>query len=487
MRTCLKKIGILAAAILLAALCTIGCKTEVSDETFTVEVTAGEHGTVNANPASGKVEKGTVITFTALPETDYKVDTWTITGGTFEDGGTAGSPTADVTISADTKVNVSFTPATYAEVPFGANGANLDNHLKTAAPDINGIYYIKVTGLTAADLKGDSTYPCKPSPLGKILNNNPTKKVVLKFAEISGLTDMSWCFYGCGNLTQAPVIPAGVTNMYSCFYGCTSLTQSPVIPSSVTDMRECFYGCTSLTQAPVIPSSVTDMRSCFSNCISLTQAPVIPAGVTDMRSCFSGCTSLTQAPVIPAGVTDMRYCFSGCESLTQAPVILSSVTDMRECFSNCISLTQAPVIPSSVTDMRACFWDCESLTQAPVIPSSVTDMRECFWDCESLTQAPVIPAGVTDMSECFSNCTSLTQAPVIPSSVTDMSECFSNCKKITAVTLKCNYNAGKFDKAFSGCKKLTARSIKVPSSELERYKRNALIMRTQKGWFVGDE
>jgi len=76
---------------------------------------------------------------------------------------------------------------------------------------------------------------------------------------------------------------------------------------------------------------------------------------------------------------------------------------------------------------------------------------------------------------------------VIPSSVTDMRECFSSCKKITAVTLKCNYNAGKFDKAFSGCKKLTARSIKVPSSELERYKRNALIMRAQKGWFVADE
>ncbi|MGI5096364.1 hypothetical protein IZU27_05910 [Treponema socranskii] len=171
MRTCLRKIGILAAAILLAALCTIGCKTEVSDETFTVEVTAGEHGTVSAMPAipaSGKVTQGTVITFTALPETDYKVDTWTITGGSFEEGGTAGSPTADVTISADTKVNVSFTPATYAEVPFGANGANLNSHLKNAAPDINGIYYIKVTGLTAAALKGDgTTYPFKPSALGK--------------------------------------------------------------------------------------------------------------------------------------------------------------------------------------------------------------------------------------------------------------------------------------------------------------------------------
>ena len=440
MRTCLKKIGILAAAILLAALCTIGCKTEVSDETFTVEVTAGEHGTVNANPASGKVTQGTVITFTALPETDYKVDTWTITGGSFEEGGTAGSPTADVTISADTKVNVSFTPATYAQVPFGANGANLDNHLKTAAPDINGIYYIKVSGLTAADLKGDP-YLDKPSALGKILNDNPTKKVVLKFEEIPGLTDMTCCFYGCESLTQAPVIPAGVTDMNSCFYSCGSLTQAPVIPAGVTDMSRCFHGCTSLTQAPVIPAGVTDMSSCFSDCVSLTQAPVIPAGVTNMYSCFWGCTSLTQAPVIPAGVTNMPYCFLGCESLTQAPVISAGVTDMHGCFSRCTSLTQAPVIPAGVTDMSRCFYDCERLTQAPVIPAGVTDMSSCFYDC----------------------------------------------KNITAVTLKCNYNAGRFNQAFSGCKKLTARSIKVPPSELERYKWTASIMGTQRNRFVADE
>ena len=54
MRTCLKKIGILAVAILLAAVFTTGCKTEVSDETFTVEMKAGKHKTVSANPASSK-------------------------------------------------------------------------------------------------------------------------------------------------------------------------------------------------------------------------------------------------------------------------------------------------------------------------------------------------------------------------------------------------------------------------------------------------
>ena len=110
-----------AAAILLAAVFTIGCKTDTGSgdpapETFTVEMKAGEHGTLSANPvipASGKVAKDTVITFTAAPASGYKVDKWTITGGTFESGtGTEGSLTAKVTITADTKVNVSFKTAT---------------------------------------------------------------------------------------------------------------------------------------------------------------------------------------------------------------------------------------------------------------------------------------------------------------------------------------------------------------------------------------
>ena len=360
-----------AAVLLFAAVFTIGCKTEISSdtapETFTVEMKAGEHGTLTANPvipASGKVAKDAVITFTAVPATGYKVDKWTITGGAFETGtGTEGSTTAKVKISAETKVNVSFKTAMYTEVPFGANGADLDNYLKTAVPDTNGICYIKVTGLTAADLKGDySTFPYNPSRLGKILNDNPTKKVALKLDEVSGLTDMSYCFYYCKSLTQAPVIPSSVTNMNNCFYDCTSLTQAPEIPSNVTDMRGCFYDCTSLTQAPEIPSSVTNMRGCFYNCTSLTQAPVIPSSVTDMSACFSGCTSLTQAPVIPSSVTNMESCFSGCTSLTQAPVIPSNVTDMRGCFYNCKKITAVTLKCNYVHgNFNSAFSHCSSL------------------------------------------------------------------------------------------------------------------------------
>ena len=327
--------------------------TPPSPTEFTVEMTHGEHGTVTANPvipASGKVAKDTEITFTAAPASGYKVEKWTITGGAFESGtGTEGSTTAKVKITADTKVNVSFISSMYAIVPFGANGAGLDNHLKNTAPHTDGIYYIKVTGLTAADLKGDIGSG-KPSALGKILNDNPTKKVALKLSEVSGLTDISACFFNCKSLTQAPVIPSSVTNINACFYGCKSLTQAPVIPSSVTNMQGCFIECTSLTQAPVIPSGVTNMNGCFSGCEKLTQAPVIPSTVTDMSYCFSNCESLTQAPVIPRGVTNMQYCFLGCKEITAVTL---------KCDYNSEQIYSSPAFKDA-------FKDCEKLSAGSI-------------------------------------------------------------------------------------------------------------------------
>ena len=408
------------------------------------------------------VDIGKTVTFTASPAAEYKVAWWQHNGGTFEEGGTPGSLTAKVKITANTKVLVHFTPL-YDSVSFGTNGAALDNFLKTkATPHADGICYINL----AYDINSSDLYSYdsdKPSVLGKVLKNNPTKKVALKI----------------------PVQFA--TNMRTCFLGCTSLIQVSKIPSSITDMESCFKGCTSLTQVSEIPSSVTDMCYCFEGCTSLTQAPVIPSSVTYMTGCFEGCTSLTQAPVISSMIRDMVSCFKGCTSLTQAPVIPSKVYLMNSCFEGCTSLTQAPVIPADVTDMRSCFKGCTSLTHAPVIPSKVYLMNSCFEGCTSLTQAPVIPSEVDDMNSCFKGCTSLTQAPVIPSKVYDMTACFYDCKNITAVTLKCKYVKDKFDRAFLGCEKLTTGSIKVPEGQLQTYRNNAYKMKANPDWFIADE
>ncbi|MGP1457829.1 MAG: leucine-rich repeat protein [Treponema sp.] len=313
-----------AAAVLLAAAVTAGCSnsagssggnnesgtggTGSQSKTFAVTFAVdGTNGTLKAEVGGGEitsgksVEQGKTVIFTAKPADGYGVDKWTITGSAFEAGtGTGGKLTAKVKITANTKVNVSFKTDIYKTVPF----ADLNTYLQTTASS-TGINYIKVTGLTAANLQGTTDYSPEPSALGKILNDNPTKKVALKLEEIPELTDMSYCFRGCTSLAQAPDIQSSVTNMNGCFRGCTSLTQAPEIPSSVNSMNSCFSGCKSLTQAPEIPSRVTDMQSCFSGCTSLTSA-VLKCNYNEFadkfKDVFAGCEKLMAGSIkVPAG------------------------------------------------------------------------------------------------------------------------------------------------------------------------------------------
>ena len=392
---------------------------------YTVTLNQTTHGKVTASPeipADGKVGENTVITFTAEPDNEYKVDKWTITGGAFEAGtGTDGSLTAKVKVNANITVTVSF-KSLYVQVAYDKLAEYLQN--TASATDVN---YIEVTGLKPEHLIGDdSGHTPKPSPLGAILQAHQTKKVALKLGgSISALMDMPFCFYDC-----------------------TSLVGVAAIPKGVKDMTSCFDSCKSLTQAPVLPEGVMKMSGCFLDCTVLTKAPAIPKGVEDMKSCFASCTNLTQAPAIPEGVKDMGYCFRKCTSLTKAPAS----------------------IPESVTNMSQCFERCTSLTEAPAsISASVKDMSQCFEKCTSLTQVPAISEGVENMKGCFRDCTSLKEVPAIPASVTEMSGCFFNCKALTSVTLKCNYGAGKFGIAFKDCKALREKSIKVPQAYYDAY------------------
>ena len=367
--------ALIIAAIIATALLFTGCPNAAkASESLTSKPTVtfsvdGSGGTLKAKVEGGseinsgdKVAHGTTITFTAtVASNDYVVEKWTIAGGVLQSGGTDGSPTATVQITSETAVKVNF--SCYKSVAFGTNGADLADYLNTGSAAADGIYYIKITGLTAADLKGDSNAPAKPSLLGKILQDNPSKKFALKFGELPAVTDINSCFKDCENLIKPPVLPATVTNMENCFYNCKRLTQAPLIPASVTNMKKCFAYCENLTHVPALPAGVTNMSGCFTYCENLTQAPALPTGVKDMTSCFEDCKNLIQAPELPAGVKDMTSCFKGCEKLTQAPsAIPQDVTNLDSCFNGCEKLTQAPVIPASVTNMRYCFQHCRSLT-----------------------------------------------------------------------------------------------------------------------------
>ena len=356
--------------------------------------------------------------------------------------------------------------------------ATLDTHLTHNLTV--GVNCIEITGtIPLGDLTGTSS---DASPLGQKLKDKSPKQFVLKLpASIAGLTDMSYCFYGCNNVVSLAAIPESVTDMTGCFSGCSVLQTAPVIPASVTEMEDCFNGCTVLTGAALKCNyNAGHFTNAFSGCNGLTadSIRVKPPQLTDYQT--NAATMGTQHNrfvgdndllfnTVPydklddyltntASATDINYIeLTGtippadlkgepvqrsklCAALNKhenkkvalkLPESIAGLTDMSYCFDSCQNLVSLKAIPQGVTNMRDCFITCKNLTAAPVIPQGVTNMQDCFAVCKNLTAAPVIPQGVTNMESCFTFCEKLTAAPVIPEGVTNMLQCFYNCTNLT--------------------------------------------------------
>ena len=75
---------------------------------------------------------------------------------------------------------------------------------------------------------------------------------VPEWADFSNITDMSYMFHDCSNLTSIPLIDtSNVTNMYYIFRGCFKLTSIPQLDTSnVNSVNRMFYGCSNLTSVP---------------------------------------------------------------------------------------------------------------------------------------------------------------------------------------------------------------------------------------------
>ena len=138
--------------------------------------------------------------------------------------------------------------------------------------------------------------------------------------DTSNVTNMSYMFNGCTNLTTIPQLDtSNVTNMSYMFNGCTNLTTIPQLDtSSVTNMSNMFSNCTNLTTIPQLDtSSVTNMNSMFSNCVRLATIPQLDtSSVTNMAYMFSDCARLATIPQLDGGkLTSVAYTFNNCKSL----------------------------------------------------------------------------------------------------------------------------------------------------------------------------
>ena len=158
-----------------------------------------------------------------------------------------------------------------------------------------------------------------------------TSKVVFKDFDTSAVTNMSYMFDNCSNLT--------------------TLDLSNFNTSSVTDMGGMFKNCSGLTSLDLSnfnTSSVTDMGGMFNNC--------------------SGLKSLDLSNFNTSSVTSMGFMFYNCQRLKSLDVTnfnTSSVTRMDRMFSECRSIASLDVSnfdTSAVTDISDMFLRCNSLT-----------------------------------------------------------------------------------------------------------------------------
>ena len=181
-----------------------------------------------------------------------------------------------------------------------------------------------------------------------------TKVLKIIGANTTGITDMSYMFNSCDNLTEIALFDtSSVTNMKSMFNSCTSLVDGlPLFDTSnVTDMSYMFYGCESLKELPLWnTSNVTNFdRFCY-YCFDLITVPNFDfSSATILKEMFFQCKSLLTVPAFnfPVG-TDFSDMFHSCDEFTDIPlftmpnavIVKAMFTNNRKVKSGALALYQ---------------------------------------------------------------------------------------------------------------------------------------------------
>ena len=314
-------------------------------------------------------------------------------------------------------------------------------------------------------------YTCNASGIvptfneGYVYEINETESNGIYTVEITSDTDFSSCSFHdkSGLLTVEHLkVTSKVTNMSYTFYGCTNLTSSDLSnfnTSNVIDMQYMFCNCKSLISLDVSnfnTSKVVNMSAMFSNCHKLTSLDVSnfnTSKVVNMYAMFNNCIKLTELDLSnfnTSNVTNMSYMFYGCTNLTSLDLSnfnTSNVTNMSNTFNNCTNLTSLDLSKfdtSKVTNMSYTFSDCDNLTSLDLSnwdTSNVINMSYMFYNCKSLLSLDLSnfdTSKVTIMDYIFGNCNKLTSLDLSnfnTSNVTSMQGMFNSCTNLTIIGL----------------------------------------------------
>lgn len=219
-------------------------------------------------------------------------------------------------------------------------------------------------GVDVADDVVFADYPSKISEIqsdgGKVEIADGTKFAYSTFTDfpeydisyLSNMTDTSYIFYYCNNLTSLPKIDLkNSPTLQNAFNRCDNITELSLInTNNIVTMDNAFTGCYKLKEISIDTSAVTKAYQSFSNCNSLLKLNINTSKMTDMRLMLNNCTSLTDLGALDASslpsITFTNNIFSKCTALMNFGGLLNikysySISDSTkltvESLMNCIN------------------------------------------------------------------------------------------------------------------------------------------------------
>ena len=250
----------------------------------------------------------------------------------------------------------------------------------------------------------------------------------LEYLNTANVTDMSYMFYGCKNLSSLDVPnfnTANVTDMESMFEECSGLTSLDLTSfntANVTDMDRMFFECSALTTIyasdKFVTTKVKHGYDMFYECRNLKDYSDSKTGHT-----FANCgTTGYFTPVFDYAEYDNA---TGTLTFRRSLSKPEGAYDLNEGNNEPGWLTQKENIYNVVFDASfantrptSCYYwfsSCKNLTDIEGIENlnteNVTNMNSMFDRCSALTSLDLTnfnTAKVSDMSYMFMGCTALT-------------------------------------------------------------------------------
>jgi len=359
-------------------------------------------------------------------------------------------------------------------------------------------------------------------PYGFACNTYDSNIISFDFSnwDASLVTDASYMFYGCANLTSVPDLSCltNVSKVCHMFTDCASWVSDVDLStfSSLEDASYMFEG-SGITTPPDISAltSVTNASHMFDACVSMTTPPDLSSlsKVTNASHMFDGCGMTTPygcGMTTPPDLSNLKslenaeymfaYCYkletgpdmTGLTSLVNAECMyracfamktpprmsgLSSLRNAEEMFVHCSSMETGPDLSglTSLNNAKEMFYGCTSMKTPPIMSglSSLQEVYQMFYKCTNMETGPDI-TGLTSLESSegmFANCTAMKTPPKMSgmTSLTRAYKMFLNCTSLeTGPDLSGLTSLSNTQYMFKGCtalKKVPDLSVLIALSD----------------------